>query len=204
VDIRRHWEHVYATRGERDMSWFEALPTVSLRMLEAAGLSRDTCVVDVGGGDSHLVDVLVARGLDCLAVLDVSSAALQRARSRLGELSNTPIWIEANVADDWSLKPMDIWHDRAVVHFLTDPADRARYRDHLLHTLKAHGSAIVATFAPDGPESCSGLPVMRYSPAMLAAELGPEFRLLDAEPYLHHTPWGGTQSFQYSRLVRVH
>jgi hypothetical protein len=204
VDVRRHWEHVYATKGERDVSWFEALPTVSLRMLDAAGLSRETCVIDVGGGDSRLVDVLMARGLDCLAVLDVSGAALERARTRLGELANTPTWIEANVASDWSLKPMDIWHDRAVFHFLTDAGDRARYRAHLLKTLKLNGSAIIATFAPDGPESCSGLPVVRYSPAMLSDELGADFRLVESEPYVHHTPSGTAQPFQYSRLLRVH
>ena len=204
MDVRGHWERLYSTKGERDVSWFEALPTVSLRMLDAAGLNRETCVIDVGGGDSHLIDVLVARGLDCLAVLDVSGAALERARTRLGEMANTPTWIEADVASDWSLKPMDIWHDRAVFHFLSDAGDRARYRTHLLHTLKLNGSAIIATFAPDGPTSCSGLPVMRYSPAMLSEELGADFRLVDSEPYLHHTPWGSTQSFQYSRLLRVH
>lgn len=204
MDVKRHWEHLYSTKGEREVSWFEALPTVSLRMIEAAGLTLDTCVVDIGGGDSHLIDALVDRGLDCLAVLDVSSAALQRARTRLADSANTPTWIEANVASDWSLKPMDIWHDRAVLHFLTDAGDRARYRAHLLQTLKPHGSAIIATFALDGPESCSGLPVMRYSPEMLSAELGEDFRLIESEPYLHQTPWGSAQSFQYSRLLRVH
>jgi hypothetical protein len=203
VDAKQHWEHIYATKGERDVSWYEALPAVSVRMLEAAGLDRDTCVIDVGGGDSHLVDILVARGLECLAVLDVSGAALDRARGRLGELAKPLMWVEADVVSDWRIKPMDIWHDRAVFHFLTGADDRARYRDHLRNTLKVDGSVVIATFALDGPEFCSGLPVIRYSPQMLAAELGDEFRLMDAEPYVHHTPWGSTQSFQYSRLRRV-
>ena len=204
MDARRHWEQVYTTKGERDVSWFETMPAVSLRLMEAAGLSADTCVLDVGGGDSRLVDYLAARGLDCLAVLDVSGAALRRARGRLGDLAERLIWIEANVASEWSLKQMDIWHDRAVFHFLTDAEERDRYCDHLRQILKVGGSVIMATFALDGPESCSGLPVMRYSPETLSEELGDGFRLVGAEAYEHHTPWGSTQSFQYSRLLRVH
>ena len=140
-------------------------------MMEAAGLTADTCVFDVGGGDSRLVDALVARGIDCLAVLDISGGALERARARLGRAAATPVWIEADVAGHWSLKPMDIWHDRAVFHFLVEAEDRSRYCAHLRHTLKAGGTAILATFAPDGPERCSGLPVRRYSPETLSTEL---------------------------------
>ena len=204
MDTKTHWDHIYRTKAERDVSWFEALPGASLRMIEAAGINPDTCVIDIGGGDSHLVDALAARGLDCLAVLDVSGAALQRARTRLGDVAERLIWIEANVASEWSLKPMDIWHDRAVFHFLTGVDDRARYCDHLRQILKVGGNVIIATFALDGPESCSGLPVMRYSPETLSEELGDGFRLAGAEAYEHHTPWGSTQAFQYSRLVRVH
>ena len=203
MDSHRHWQRVYTTKGERDVSWFEPVPTVSLRLMEAAGLTPETCVLDVGGGDSHLVDVLAARGLDCLAVLDVSEAALARARARLGLAAAVPIWIAADVTGDWSLEPVDIWHDRAVFHFLTNPEDRARYLKRLRETLKCDGSVIIATFALDGPERCSGLPVVRYSPQSLAAELGDGFRLVEAVPHQHQTPWGHTQSFQYSRFVRV-
>jgi SAM-dependent methyltransferase len=199
-----HWDAVYSTRGEQQLSWFEALPVLSLRMMEAAGLTLETCVLDVGGGDSRLVDELAARGLDCLAVLDVSGAALHRAQARLGAAASIPIWIEADVAGCWSLKPMDIWHDRAVFHFLTEPEDRDRYRSHLRQTLKRGGSAIVATFAPDGPEKCSGLPVVRYSPETLAREFHADLELVEAAPYVHTTPWGATQSFQYCRFTRPH
>jgi hypothetical protein len=202
MEPRAHWNAIYTTKSEREVSWFEALPDVSLRMMEAAGLTSQTCVLDVGGGDSHIVDALAARGLDCLAVLDVSGAALDRARERLGEKAGVPIWIEADVAGAWELKPMDIWHDRAVFHFLTDPEDRARYRAHLRQTLKVGGTAIVATFALDGPETCSGLPVMRYSPETLSRELGSGLRLVEAVAHAHSTPWGASQSFQYSRLLR--
>lgn len=199
-----HWERVYTTKGEQDVSWFESLPAVSLQMLEASGLTRETCVLDVGGGDSRLVDTLAARGMDCLAVLDVSGAALKRAQSRLGEAARVPVWIEADVTGDWTLKPMDIWHDRAVFHFLTTPEDQARYLEHLRAVLKVPGSAIIATFAPDGPEKCSGLPVARYSPESLAETLGPGFTLLESRRHVHHTPSGTTQAFQYSRFIRVH
>jgi SAM-dependent methyltransferase len=153
MDRKAHWERVYTTKGERDVSWFETLAQISLDMLDAAGVTRATCVLDVGGGDSRLIDHLASRGMDCLAVLNVSGAALQRAQARLGDAARVPIWIEADVAGDWTLKPIDVWHDRAVFHFLTDPEDRARYLSHLRSTLKATGSAIIATFALDGPES---------------------------------------------------
>lgn len=197
-----HWNRVYTTKSEQEVSWFEPLPAVSLELLEAAGMTPESCVLDVGGGDSHLVDALAARGLDCLAVLDVSGAALERARRRLGPAAQIPIWIEADVTREWSLKPMDIWHDRAVFHFLTTADDRVRYKQHLLETLRPGGSAIIATFAFDGPEKCSGLPVQRYSPEALADELGPAFALREARTHVHLTPWGSAQSFQYSRLLR--
>ena len=199
-----HWERVYTTKPEHDVSWFESLPAVSLQMLEASGLTSQTCVLDVGGGDSRLVDYLAARGMDCLAVLDVSAVALQRAQSRLGHRATIPMWIEADVTGDWTLKPMDIWHDRAVFHFLTAPDDQARYLAHLRSVLKSNGAVIMATFAPDGPEQCSGLPVARYSPESLARRIGPEFLLVESRRHLHTTPRGSTQAFQYSRFVRVH
>jgi SAM-dependent methyltransferase len=201
MDTRDRWNAIYATTSDRQLSWFEPLPAVSVRMMEAAGLTHETCVIDVGGGDSRLVDYLVGHDLDCVAVLDVSAAALERAKARIDRAADLT-WIEADVTGDWSLKPMDIWHDRAVFHFLTDSPARTRYRAHLLQTLKAHGTAIIATFALDGPERCSGLPVTRYSPETLAAELGEGLRLVESVRHLHPTPWGAIQPFQYSRFVK--
>ena len=201
---KEHWERVFTTKGEQDVSWFEALPAISIQMLEAAGLARETCVLDVGGGDSRLVDHLAARGMDCLAVLDVSRSALKRAQSRLGDAATVPVWLESDVTGDWSLKPMDIWHDRAVFHFLVDAEDQARYLAHLRDVLKPQGAVIIATFAPDGPETCSGLPVARYSPESLADRLGSAFTLMESRHHVHQTPWGAAQTFQYSRFVRVH
>ena len=200
---QQHWDSIYNTKSEQRVSWFEALPLVSLRMMESAGLTSETCVIDVGGGDSRLIDQLVARGLDCLAVLDVSATALARARSRLGHAASVPTWLEADVTGEWSLKPMDIWHDRAVFHFLLSADDRDRYRSRLLGTLKQGGSAIVATFALDGPDTCSGLSVRRYGPETLAVELGPELRLIESVPHVHTTPWGASQPFMYCRFQRL-
>jgi hypothetical protein len=147
------------------------------------------------------VDHLVARGVDCITVLDISAAALSRVRGRLG---NTPVrWIEADVCREWFAAPVDLWHDRAVFHFLVDASDRDRYREHLEQTLKVRGQAVIATFAPEGPPKCSGLPVMRYSPDALAAELGAAFRLEESARETHATPLGGMQEFWYSRLTRV-
>ena len=201
MDAHEHWNRVYQIKGESDVSWFETRPAESLRMIEAAGVTSESCVIDIGGGDSRLVDHLAAKGLTCLAVLDVSESALERARARLGK-TVAVTWIAADVTGDWTLKPMDIWHDRAVFHFLTRDRERAAYRSHLSRTLKPGGSAIISTFALDGPTSCSGLPVTRYSPETLSAELGRELELVESTAHVHHTPWGSLQPFQYSRFRR--
>ena len=199
---RQHWTRIYETKQERDVSWFEPTPDISLQMIDAAGLVRKSCVIDIGGGESHLVDVLLERGLTCVAVLDMAQPALQRARARLGSAADIVTWINADVTGEWSWNPVDVWHDRAAFHFLTEPQDRDRYKDKLSTLLKPDGSAIIATFAPDGPEKCSGLPVVRYSPESLAAELGSAFTLKESRRHVHTTPWGKTQSFQYSRFTR--
>ena len=157
-------------------------------------------MIDVGGGDSRLVDHLITRGVRCVMVVDISGAALERAKRRLPHAPVT--WIEADVTGPWTAPPVDFWHDRAVFHFLTEAADRARYVEHLKETLKPGGQAIIATFAPDGPARCSGLPVVRYSPEALATELGAEFRLLETLRESHQTPMCTVQPFCYSRFVR--
>jgi ubiquinone/menaquinone biosynthesis C-methylase UbiE len=158
-------------------------------------------VLDVGGGDSRLVDVLLDRSLTCVSVLDISQEALDRAKQRLGDRQASVTWIASDVTDDWSAPLVDIWHDRAVFHFLTDTVDRERYRRHLQRILRPGGSLVIATFGPEGPEKCSGLPVRRYSPSALEAELGSPFRLDESIKEIHTTPFGTTQEFWYSRLT---
>ena len=149
------------------------------------------------------MDALLARGLRCLYVLDVAGAAIRRAQARLGPAAADVTWYETDVTAEWSVPSVDIWHDRAVFHFLTAPEDRARYLDRLRQALKVNGSAIIATFALDGPERCSGLPVQRYSPETLGVELGDEFQLVDEVTHEHQTPSGATQRFIAMRFVRV-
>ena len=197
-----HWDRVYSTKGDLEVSWFEPEPAISLALLEAAGLSPASCVIDVGGGNSRLVDGLLARGVSCLSVLDVSAAAVERTRARLGSAGAGVHWIVADAAGEWDEPSVDLWHDRAVFHFLTDPEDRARYLSHLMRAVKPGGAVVMATFAHDGPERCSGLPVARYSADTLAATLGAGFSLEQALPHTHETPWGARQAFQYACLRR--
>jgi SAM-dependent methyltransferase len=198
-----HWNAIYRLKGEREVSWFESTSTVSLEMVDASGVVPETSVLDIGAGESRFVDGLLARGLTRITLLDVSVEALERTRTRLGMRGKAVTWIDADVTGDWTADAVDIWHDRGVFHFLTDAADRERYRQKLTELVKPHGTVIIATFAPDGPEICSGLPVVRYSPETLGAELGPSFILVQTRRHTHVTPRGTTQSFQYSRFRRV-
>ncbi len=148
------------------------------------------------------MDRLLDRGLTCVTVLDVSPAALTRARTRLGARAARTAWIEADVTGDWQVSPVDIWHDRAVFHFLTTTEQRDAYLTHLRRTLKVGGSAIIATFGLEGPTQCSGLPVERYDPPSIAALLGPDFELLESLKDFHQTPSGVQQAFSFGRLIR--
>jgi cyclopropane fatty-acyl-phospholipid synthase-like methyltransferase len=198
---RQHWEKVYQKHPADTVTWHQDVPALSLRLMDSAGLEPTTRVIDIGAGDSRLVDVLVNRRLEHITVLDVSGAALARARARLGAAAAHVKWVEADVTGaDWHVDPVDIWHDRAVFHFLTDPADRERYIERASSTIVPGGALIMGTFALDGPSQCSGLPVCRYSAETLAATLGPSFTLLEQVHEMHHTPAGVPQSFQWCRF----
>ena len=201
---KHHWEEVYAAKGASEVSWFQPIPATSLAMIRASGIALDASVVDVGGGASTLVDHLLAADYRSITVLDLAANALDVARRRLGQAADR-IEIDWITTDILSWRPttrFDLWHDRAVFHFLTDPPQRKAYLDTLRLALKSGGTAILATFALDGPERCSGLPVQRYSPASLAAELGSEFTLVDSVSEDHRTPSGAVQRFVYCRFNR--
>ena len=195
-----HWDSVYASRTDDEVSWTQHDPTLSLALI------REVCpagrIIDVGGGTSVLSERLLDEG-HSVAVLDISTTALVRAKQRLGARANRVRWIVADITGEPDLETVDVWHDRAVFHFLTDPADRAAYRRLLSRTVPPGGYVIIATFALDGPDKCSGLPVHRYDPPQLIAELGEEFEFLKSVPEIHHTPWGKAQSFQYSAFRRI-
>lgn len=199
-DRTTHWQNVYATKGEAEVSWFQASPTISLDMIRAARPDHDAAIIDVGGGASRLADALLRDGYRDLAVLDLSAKALDTAKKRIGAAASTVDWIVADATTWRPMKTYDVWHDRAAFHFLTDPHDRAAYVERLRWAVKPEGHVIIATFAPDGPETCSGLPVQRHDSASLAAELGPDFELVETRSETHHTPWNSTQAFQFSRF----
>jgi len=203
MNRQAHWDRIYTTKASDAVSWFEPEPITSLRLIDAAMMTSGTCVIDIGGGNSHLVDRLVDRGLRCVFVLDVSEAALALAKARLAARGTCVRWIQADVTGEWDEPVVDIWHDRAVFHFLTAIDDRRRYVEHVRRAVKGGGAVIMAAFALDGPETCSGLPVVRYSPETLSAELGSEFRLVESQREGHRTPSGGMQPFCYARFTRL-
>jgi SAM-dependent methyltransferase len=199
---RDHWEGVHRSKAAGDVSWFQERPDLSLALIEAAGIEPDSRVIDVGGGVSRLVDHLLDRGFRRLTVLDISSAALDESRRRLGERADQVAWIEADITVAAPDGPFDLWHDRAVFHFLTDPDQRRAYCAALLAAIAPGGHAVVATFAEDGPQRCSGLEVVRYSPERLHATLDPSLELISVRHEQHRTPAGKNQSFVYCLFRR--
>lgn len=202
TDRQAHWEEVWSDREPDRVSWYEAEPTVSLELIEALGLEASARVIDVGAGASRLVDRLLEAGFEDVTVLDVARGALEVARQRLGSAAEAVDWIVADVLETDLASSFDLWHDRALFHFLTDPGDRSRYVERLRTALAPGGHAIVATFSPEGPEECSGLPVRRYGAEELADELGQAFALVDEARVDHTTPWETTQSFQYAVIEK--
>jgi len=198
---QKHWDGVYGARPEDELTWFEATPALSLELVREH-LHPGDPFIDIGAGASRLVDVLLEEGFGPLTVLDLSGAALAVSRQRLGARGDDVAWIEADITTWEPDRPYAIWHDRAVFHFLNEAEDRAGYARALSGALRAGGIAIIATFADDGPEMCSGLPVVRYAPEALAQELDRllpgQFDMVEARRHLHITPKGNRQSFQYS------
>ena len=201
MDRKAHWEQLYAAKGERDVSWFQAEPALSLELIQAVSSARGR-VIDVGGGASVLVDRLLDLGFGHVAVLDISRAAQEKARVRLGKRADAVRWIEADVTAVEDVGEFDVWHDRAVFHFLTEPGDRRRYVELARRSIPPGGHLIIATFAPEGPPRCSGLEVCRYDARSLAAALGDAFALAREAEEAHVTPWGSTQAFFYGVFRR--
>lgn len=202
-DRKSHWEAVYNARQFTDVSWYQDLPAASLEMIDAAGLERSDPIIDIGGGASTLVDHLIERGFRDLTVLDISASALAQARQRLGTRAAAVAWEVANVLQFAPERRYRLWHDRAALHFLVEARDRERYVEVLGQALAPGGQVVLATFGPGGPLKCSGLDVRRYSVAMMAELLGPEFELQSDALQVHETPSGGTQQFLFTRWLRT-
>jgi cyclopropane fatty-acyl-phospholipid synthase-like methyltransferase len=198
-----HWQQVYKEKGEYQVSWFQDQPAISLELIEAVGAKPSLAIIDIGGGASRLMDALVDRGYGDLSVLDLSESATSIAKARLADRAAQVKWIVADVTQWKPKRAYDLWHDRAAFHFLTRASDRDAYIDRLIKAVPSGGHVIIGTFAMDGPERCSGLPVVRYDAARLSAEFTPAFALLDTRRDDHKTPWGVIQHFQFSVFRRV-
>jgi len=198
VDAKSHWENIYAKKGPDAVSWYREHLETSLALIERATDVRTASIIDIGGGESTLVDDLLARGCQNITVLDVSEKAIEVTRKRLGPAAEKVHWIVADIERvELPRRAYDVWHDRAVFHFLTAPAQRIAYVRQATHAVKPGGHVIVSTFGPEGPMECSGLEVMRYDADSLHGEFGARFRLVESSKELHQTPLGKTQQFLY-------
>lgn len=203
MQTQDHWDTVYKTKDAQAVSWYQEHAEESLQLIRATGVPLTGNLIDVGGGASTLVDDLLQHGYANLTVLDISPEALEVTRQRLQESGRRVTWIAGDVTQvDLPTQHYDLWHDRAVFHFLTDEADRRAYVAQVLRSVKPGGHVIVATFAEDGPTQCSGLPVVRYSPTELHAQFGGGFELVHHDRESHMTPFGKIQNFIYC-LCRV-
>lgn len=200
---QEHWNEVYRTKAPSAVSWYQPAPEPSLRVLERFEVPNSASLIDVGGGASSLVDCLIERGWSDLTVLDIAAPALEVAKARLGASAKHVKWEVADITEWTPDRTFDVWHDRAVFHFLTSPDQQEAYRRALEAGVATHGLVIMATFAPDGPERCSGLPVQRYDAAMLSEALGPAFRLVDNWREEHTTPGGSKQAFNWCVFQRA-
>lgn len=198
MENRTHWEHVYATKRADQVSWYQVHPLLSLQYIQNTGIDKSAQIIDIGGGASTLVDHLLVDGFQNVTVLDISVTALRVAQRRLGPRAQTVIWLEADITEaGLPHQKYNVWHDRAVFHFLTRAEDRRLYVDAVRQAVKPGGHIIVATFAPDGPDKCSGLDVARYDSERLHSEFGADFELVDSTHEEHQTPFGTEQKFIY-------
>lgn len=195
---KEHWENVYQTKGLNEVSWFREHLDTSMRLISNTGVGKDASIIDVGGGNSTLVDDLLDSGFVDVSVLDISANAIDGSKERLGAKANGVDWFVADVTSaELPVEKFDVWHDRAVFHFLTAEDDRRKYVELVMRSLKPNGHIIVASFSLNGPQKCSGLDVMRYSPETMHNEFGRPFQLVDSLAETHNTPFGTTQEFVY-------
>jgi ubiquinone/menaquinone biosynthesis C-methylase UbiE len=203
VDRKEHWDDVYRAKAPDQLTWFQPRPETSLRLIEEANVGPEARIIDVGGGTSSLTENLLEAGYHQLTVLDVSGAALEVCRQRLAGRAADVEWIEADLTCFEPSRPWDLWHDRAVLHFLTDPEDVRAYRKSMLRALAENGQAVIATFGPQGPKRCSGLDVQRYGADSLSEAVGPEMELVESRLDDHVTPTGASQQFLFCRFRRL-
>ena len=198
MDAQDHWEKIYSEKAPSDVSWYRAHLETSLSLIERTAPSRAASVIDVGGGESTLVDDLLSRGFENITVLDISQLAIDANRRRLGKAAERVHWLVADITKvELDHSAYDVWHDRAVFHFFTKASERAAYVRQVAHAVKGGGHVIISTFGPEGPTKCSGLEVARYDAEALHDEFGIDFQKLGSSSELHRTPFGTIQQFVY-------
>lgn len=202
MNRKAHWQRIYTEKASSQVGWYQKEPTLSLELIDRARVTKEASIIDVGGGASTLVDRLYESGFRRLAVLDISPEALVQAKRRLGETAQLIEWFEDDVTNFVAPHRFDVWHDRAVLHFLVDSMDRDKYAQVLKRTVVPGGQVIIAAFAVGGPTKCSGLDIVQYDPERISRVLGPEFDLLEETGELHVTPANKQQKFAYFRLIR--
>ncbi len=202
MDRKSHWENIYASSSPDETSWFQVEPALSLELITKEKLATAAAIIDVGGGAATLGQRLFDSGYTNLTILDISAIALKQAQEKFGESAAKVQWVEAHVTECNPPHHYDVWHDRAVFHFLTEAEDRAKYIDIINNALNVGGYLIIAAFAIGGPEKCSGLEIMQYDFDTLTQTLGGGYRLLDQRPEIHTTPDGKEQQFIYFRFIR--
>jgi SAM-dependent methyltransferase len=201
-DRKMHWDRVYKKNPPTELGWYQAHPEMSLKMIAKTGIGLEGSIIDVGGGTSKLTGLLLDWGYKNLTVLDISGNSIERAKLQFGQKASLITWIEADITNFKFAEKYDLWHDRAVFHFLTDSQDRKGYVNSLKQALKRNGHVIISTFGLDAPPRCSGLRVARYSPETLHIELGDNFDLVESFDEVHTTPSGVKQSFIFCRFIK--
>ena len=195
---KEHWENIYSTKGITEVSWYQKVPKTSLELIKRVAKNKDASIIDVGGGDGFLVDELIQLGYNNITVLDISENAINKAKQRLGDIAKNVKWIISDITEFNSTEKYDVWHDRAVFHFLTEDSDIEKYINLVNVNVKNNGHFILATFADNGPDKCSGLFVSKYSNKEQAVKFKDYFTPLDSFNYEHSTPFGTTQNFTFS------
>ncbi len=200
MNKKEHWEKVYETKHPNEVSWTQEVPHTSIKLIENSNLSKDASIIDIGGGDSHLVDYLLKEGYTNISVLDISSKAIERAKKRLEKKANLVTWITSDILDFVPKKKYDCWHDRAAFHFLTNENDIEYYKD--LVAISVKNTLIVGTFSDHGPKKCSGLDVSQYNPESLSKIFGNCFSLIESKIEDHETPFNTLQNFVFCRMQK--
>ena len=202
MSAKEHWETVYGVKAPTEVSWFSPHLHTSLSLIQQVAPRKSSSIIDVGGGESTLAEDLISGGYQDVTVLDIAQTAIDKTKERLDSIANRIRWLVGDITHlRLPDKSYDVWHDRAVFHFLTQPAERHAYVNQVVSAVKAGGHVIVATFGPEGPQKCSGLDVMRYDADSLHDEFGVRFRLVQSREELHQTPFGTTQQFLYCYCV---